>query len=134
MRNCAEAMEWYLLAAAQGFVKAQMELSGLYTKGDGVQQDDAQAFYWCSRAATQGEALAQCYLGSLYFRGKGVNQDYVLAYMYFSLAAAQDQEDAIRGRDLASQCMDAEQIAEAQRLAREWRSNQLSEPETTQGR
>jgi hypothetical protein len=50
---------------------------------------------------------------------KDVPQDYVLAHMWFNLAAAQVPVAVFRD-DIASK-MSAAQIAEAQKLAREWK-------------
>ena len=47
-------------------------------------------------------------------------QDDVLAYMWWNLAAAQGNEDAQEDKDRIEQQMTREQIAEAQRLSREW--------------
>ncbi len=47
--------------------------------------------------------------------------DYVLAYMWANLAAAQGQELAVQLRDVLVEEMTSNQIAEAQRLAREWK-------------
>ena len=52
--------------------------------------------------------------------GRGVPEDYVLAHMWFNLAAAQSEELAVSGRDIVARRMTPAQIAEAQRLAREW--------------
>ena len=53
-------------------------------------------------------------------QGQGVPQDYVVAHMWLNLAAAQGVEDAREGRDRVAGMMTSAQIAEAQRLAREW--------------
>ena len=50
----------------------------------------------------------------------GVPEDKVLAYMWLNLAAAQGNEDAQENKDIVEQRMTREQIAEAQRLSREW--------------
>ena len=71
-------------------------------------------------AADQGDANAQYDLGILYAKGRGVLRDYVQAHMWASLAAAQNQENATKLRDFLAELMTPEQIAEAQRLAREW--------------
>jgi len=62
-------------------------------------------------------------LGHLYNKGLGVPQDYVLAYMWFNLAVSLINEDAGKLRYwLEVQVkMTPAQIAEAQRLAREWK-------------
>ena len=68
-------------------------------------------------------AIAQLALGRLYVSGQGVPQDYVLAHKWLNLAAAQggtQRDIAVKGRDLVDSEMTPEQIAEAQRLAREW--------------
>jgi len=70
--------------------------------------------------AEQGHATAQFRLGFLYGKGQGVLQDYVQAHMWASLAAAQNQELATKLRAALADDMTPEQIAEAQRLAREW--------------
>ena len=47
-------------------------------------------------------------------------EDVVQAYMWLSLAAAHEP-DAVRERDLAASQMTRDEIAEAQRLARDWK-------------
>ncbi|MCH8039123.1 MAG: hypothetical protein IH977_02110 [Nitrospinae bacterium] len=47
-------------------------------------------------------------------------QDFVLAHMWFNLAGAQGDEDAINERNSLEKEMTPAQLAEAQRLAREW--------------
>ncbi len=64
---------------------------------------------------------AKTSLGFMYEEGHGVPQDYVQAHMWFNLAAADGQASAIEGRDVIAKKMTPEQIAEAQRLAREWK-------------
>ena len=68
----------------------------------------------------QGYATAQSNLGNMYANGQGVPEDDVLAYMWWNLAAAQGYEDAQGNKDILEQQMSREQIAEAQRLSREW--------------
>lgn len=84
-------------------------------------------------AADQGDADAQYALGDRYGEGKGVPQNYVRAYMWFNLAASQyassphyelyerDRESVEKLRDVLARKMTPAQIAEAQRLAREWK-------------
>jgi len=57
----------------------------------------------------------------MYFWGTGVPEDYVLDYMWLNLAAAQGYEEAQELKDLIEEEMTREQIAEAQRLSREWK-------------
>jgi TPR repeat protein len=57
----------------------------------------------------------------MYAQGQGVPQDYVPAHMWFDLAAAQGEKDATELRDSLAKKMTPAQIAEAQKLAREWK-------------
>ncbi len=111
--------EWRPLAE-QGDATAQFNLGVMYNFGQGVPQDYQEAVRWYRLAAEQGYAPAQFNLGFLYDKGQGVPQDYVQAHMWYNLAAAQNQEQATSMRDGLAEKMTPEQIAEAQRLAREW--------------
>jgi len=84
---------------------------------------------WLRRAAEQGFADAQNDLGYLYAYGRGVPQDYVAAHMWFNLAASRpqsgaDRDRSVKNRDVVASKMTPGEIAEAQRLAREWRPKQ----------
>ncbi len=79
------------------------------------------AVKWYRRAAEQGDARAQYNLGLLYANGEGVPQDFVQAHLWYSLAATRGDTDAQNNRDIVTKRMTREQIAEAQRLARDWR-------------
>ena len=59
----------------------------------------------------------------MYAQGVGVPQDHVLAHMWFNLSAAQgdDPQQAGKYRDSMAGKMTPDQLAEAQRLAREWK-------------
>ena len=93
----------------------------MYESGRGVAQDQAEAAKWYRLAADQGFAYAQNALGMMYSNGQGVQQDYVSAYLWFSLAAAQGLPVAIDNRDQTAKLfMTTDQVAEGQRLAREW--------------
>ena len=112
--------------ANQGNVSAQYNLGGMYAKGQGVPQDYAEAVKWYRLAANQGDADAQVNLGIMYHKGQGVPQDYVSAHMWFNLAAAKGDKDAAKNRDTAEKRMTPAQIAEAQKLAREWKPTKPS--------
>ena len=76
------------------------------------------------RAAEQGDATAQVNLGVLYNNGQGVPQNYVQAHMWYNLAAAQGADISVQARtnrDGVVARMTPAQIAEAQRLAIEWK-------------
>jgi uncharacterized protein len=80
-----------------------------------------EALKWHRLAAEQGDARAQNNLGVMYDEGQGVPQDYVQAHMWFNLAGASGHANAIKNRDAVARKMTPEQIAGAQRLAREWK-------------
>src|SRR5215468_7497674 len=78
-------------------------------------------------SAEQGDATAQYNLAVLYDTGRGVLQDYVLAHKWYNLAAshyatweADIGASAARSRDRLTTRMTPAQVAEAQKMAREW--------------
>src|SRR5512143_3606455 len=89
-------------------------------------RDYASALRLIRPLAEQGDANAQYTLGVFYDNGLGVPQDKVRAYMWFNLSAAQGREGAAAFRDLIARRMTPVQIAEAQKLAREWKPNTQS--------
>jgi hypothetical protein len=72
--------------------------------------------------AKQGRADALYNLGLAYSTGQGVAVDYIAAHKWFNLAAMKGSELAKNWRGQISREMSSNQIAEAQRLAREWLS------------
>ncbi len=72
------------------------------------------------RADTEqtGEALYD--LGILFSTGQGVDMDYVEAHKWFNLAALRGVIEARDWRAEIAREMSMDQIAEAQRQAREW--------------
>ena len=131
----AEAVRWYRLAADQGYAAAQYILGFIYAEGRGVPKDDVKAVRWYRLAAEQGHACAQSNLGDMYGTGRGVPQDYVQAHMWRDLATSrltdEDRGVAVRGRDTLASLMTPAQLAEAQRLAREWDEAHPREPHCT---
>jgi len=119
-----QARQWYAKAAAQGQAKAQFNLGTLYFNGEGVPKDYPQALRWFRLAADQGEALAQTKIAIMYDEGQGVSQDIVQAYKWYSLAATNGDKPAAELRDALAKQMTPAQIAEAQKLAQEWKPKQ----------
>ena len=70
--------------------------------------------------AEQGNASAQFNLGLMYRKGWGVPKDYVLAYMWFNISATNGDKDVEKSRDIVEKKMTPQQIADAQKLSREW--------------
>jgi TPR repeat protein len=119
-KNDSRAVKWFRKAARQGHARAQYSLAVRTARGQGTDKNDSQAVKWFRRAAEQGHAKAQYSLGLRYSQGKGVPKNIVLAYMWWSLAALDGHEKAYAFRDSATKIMTPAEIAEGQRLAREW--------------
>lgn len=124
-QDYAEATKWNRLAAERGYPEAQFWLGAMYGK-TGVSQNYTESAKWLRLAAEQGNTRAQIGLGMFYANGSGVQQDNVQAHKWFNLAAGfattrESRQEAIKNRDLISARMTSEQIAEAQKLAREWK-------------
>ncbi len=77
----------------------------------------------CELAAEAGAPEALYSLGLIYATGKGVDVDFVNAHKWFNLAAMRGSHAARDSRADVALEMNAAQIAEAQRLAREWLSS-----------
>ena len=84
-----------------------------YTRGD-----FATAMRLMRPLADQGHVTAQTVVGLMYYFNYG--GDYVSAYMWFNLAAAQGNAFAEMFLKDTADKMTREQIAQAEKLAREW--------------
>lgn len=84
-----------------------------------------EAVRWYRKAAEQGFAEAQYNLGFMYEKGMGVPQDYVQAHKWFNLAASRLQGKkrnvSVQNRNVVEKRITPAQVAEAQKLAREWK-------------
>ena len=123
-----EAVKWLELAGELGNAEAQINLGRMYAKGRGVKENHKKAVKWYQLAGEQGDADAQFNLGLMYDEGQGVDQDYVLAHMWANLGASNGSKDAMKGRNIVEKKMTKQQIAEAQRLARNWKPKNDSSP------
>ena len=148
LRDLGEAFKWYSKAAAQGYVKAEDELGGMYEFGlgvptyypeaekwfakandylaiakmyDEVAQDRSLAAEWYRKLADQGDKYAKFRLGEMYRDGDGVAKDYVTAHMWFNLAAQAGYPYASAARDKLARKMTSDQLARTERLARDWK-------------
>lgn len=132
--DLAQAAKWVQKAAEQGRPDAQSALASMYILGKGVPQDYAKAAKWARMGAERGDGSEQFLLGSIYVTGKGAPKDYVSAYMWLNLAAAKGETRAVELRDKVARLMTPAQIAEAQKLAREWKpTKQLPEIQNAHG-
>ncbi len=100
-QDYTEAVKWYTKAAEQGDADAQNNLGLMYDNGQGVPQDYTEAVKWYTKAAEQGDADAQC--------------------KWFSIAATDGNENAIENKSMLQEKLTSYQIAEAQRLAKEFK-------------
>jgi hypothetical protein len=118
--------------AEQGDARAQAALGRMYNTGEGVAQNRLQAASWYRKAADQGDFGGQLSLGLMYEHGRGVTRDYVQAYKWLNLVAAHfvppsdmygtlQREIAVSARDQMAAKMTPAQVAEAQRLAQDWK-------------
>jgi uncharacterized protein len=143
-QDYGEAFKWYRLAADQSSSFAENVIGIAYEHGIYVAQDYAEAFRWYRRAANKiyerpGDTWIhspQYNVGAMFASGRGTAQDYVQALMWFTLAAAFGDTKApdplgielvntskytsLEQRDRLVALMTSAQIAEAERLAREW--------------
>ena len=144
-----EAFKWYRIAADQSSSYAENVIGSAYEHGLYVAQDDTEAFRWYRRAANKiyerpGDTWIhspQYNIGAMYASGHGAAQDYVQALMWFILAVAfgdtkspgplgiklvdTSKFTALEQRDKLMALMTSTQIAEAERLAREWRPHPI---------
>ncbi|MBN9589173.1 MAG: sel1 repeat family protein [Alphaproteobacteria bacterium] len=81
---------------------------------------DVDSLAQYERDAAEGRADALYNLGLAYSTGQGVSVDLVAAHKWFNLAAVRGVEAAKGWRNQLAAEMAPAQIAEAQKLAREW--------------
>lgn len=115
-----DVVTWFRRAADQGDAWAQLELGNLYNEGHGVEQDDHEAIKWRLRAAEQGNQFVARNLGGHYAGGYGIEKDNIQAYKWFSIAAMNGDEDSQKYKQRLEEEMTPIQVAESQKLAREW--------------
>jgi len=119
--NYNEAIKWFRLSAEQGIADAQRHLSAIYRFGIGAPKDNEEAFKWIYKVADQGFSDAQNLVGFSYLVGVGVSTNNIEAYKWFNLSAASGNKDAKSELELLEQQMTPEQVAEAQKLTREYK-------------
>lgn len=123
------AVKWFLKAAEQGDKEAQLILALMYQEGRGALQDYIEAEKWYRLSANQGFARAQLLLGVLYMDGKVIKKDYIEAYKWLNLCASSENkkiaDEATKWRKKILKKMTMTQVAEGQKLAREWTPNKI---------
>lgn len=118
-RDFTETVKWFTLAAEQRYAPAQLNLGFMYDNGKGVPLNYKEAAKWYRMASEQGHPGAQFNLGLKYAKGEGVIEDYVEAYKWL-LLSGMNGEDVINQKALLQEKMSTTQIAESQRLAKEF--------------
>lgn len=111
-----ERIKWTRLAAEEGYAFGQNNLGAFYFSA----KDYEEGVKWFLLAAQQGYVDAQIALGNFYYLGNGVPQDYAQAFAWLSMAADQGNQEAVKFYSDLLKVMTPEQIAEGQRLAREY--------------
>lgn len=124
-KDGAEAVKWYRKAADQNLADAQYNLGVCYYSGESVAKDYVEAVKWFRKAAEQSCAQAQYNLGRCYYKGEGVAKDYVEAYKWNLLASAQGDRGAKEVTTPLEDVMTREQIAEGQKLARNFKPREV---------
>jgi len=93
----------------------------LYRAADAYNAGDYEtALMLWRQLAEWGYEDAQQALGFMYKNGRGVTQDYVQAHKWYNLAVSNGSDIAAKERDIVAKRMTPAQVAEAQKLAREW--------------
>ena len=131
-RDYGEAVRWYRAAAEQDNTHALGMLGNMYRDGKGGRQNYAEAVEWYRLGAELSDGSAQYQLGLMYESGKGVEKNLVQAHKWYNLVASwtpsREQwwlfaptERAAAHRDGVEKLLTSAELAEAQRLARQWR-------------
>jgi uncharacterized protein len=131
-KEFATSVEIWKRWAAQGNAEAQTLLGAMYWSGEGVPRDHGEAAKLYLDAAEQGYARAQNNIGFMLGFGEGIPpRDDVQAYKWLSLAIARYTEknadrldQAIKDRDALRGRMTPAQLAQAERLVRDWKPKQ----------
>lgn len=126
-QDYSEAAKWYRKAADLKSVHAYYMLAVMYGLGHGVPQDYTASVAWLRQGAERADPRSQALLGLMYEFGRGVPLDYVQAYKWYSLAVAGPESQAwfhdgfIEKLDRVVAKMTPDQIAQAKKLASEWK-------------
>jgi TPR repeat protein len=139
-KNVDQGVKLLRKAAEKGFAEAQFRLA-LFCQDDPTWREEPnESLKWIRIAANQGHAASQIELSNRYADGVGVPLDDVLAYMWANLAGVSGNEIAKKQRSDLTEKMSKEQVAEAQRLCRDWRPSNTTQntqidahPEVPQG-
>ena len=99
--------------------KAEREIFN-YSVENYTKESYAIAYQGFSELAGKGSTQSQYFLGVMFLKGYGVLQDFVQAHTWFNIAASRGHKKSRAHLDKITAKMSAEQVAEAQKQAREW--------------
>ncbi len=108
MRSLAESSEHDL---------AMYYVGMMFSRGQGVEQNNEEAAKWLRRSAKKGVPNAQYHLANLYTKGQGVPKDYELAYAWYATAVTGGHKLSKNALTNTEQQLSSEELAEAQKLA-----------------
>jgi len=103
-----------------------LKLGFCYATGRGVAKNEKEAAKWFRKAAAQNHAGAQYNLSLCYLNGIGVEKDEVEGSKWMLLAAGQGDEQAKQFMTKLENEMTREQIAEAQKRARDFKPSETT--------
>jgi len=92
----AQAMNWYLQAAAQNYALAKNNIGYMYEHGMGVKKNYATAAHWYEQAANAGDKRGQYHLGLLYEQGLGVDKNLEKAITLMRMSAKAGNQEAVQ--------------------------------------
>jgi TPR repeat protein len=120
--------------AGRGDAEGQFRLGSLYYQGRGVPQDHKVALEWFRQAAGQGHLAAQVNLGHIYSSGIAgfLASDYSQSLFWYVMAASQGDREAVKLRDELALKMTPAQIAETQKLVREFRPAEVHQKQVAE--
>ena len=93
-QDCAQALAFYRLAAAQNLDEAQHNLGHMYDAGIGVAEDSAEALRLFQLAAAQGHPTALYHVACYHEWGRGVRKNEAEAVRWYRRAQAAGDPDA----------------------------------------
>jgi uncharacterized protein len=119
-QDYGQAVKWCRLSAEQGNSGSQTFLGQMYASGKGVEQNFKEAVKWYRLAAEQGRLGGQLSLGKAYLNGHGVTQDYIEGLKWYFIGGVEKLDLWQKHINHVKGQMTSDEIAEAQKLAREW--------------
>ena len=129
-KSAIEATKWLRKAAEQGHSGSQYNMGTCFRDGEGVRKDPAEAVHWYRKSAEQGYTKAQYEIGLWLALGEGVVKDEIEAYKWWLLASASGDKNAKKNVTVSETRLTRGQIAEGQKLARNFKPSNAPEPRT----